>query len=40
MFKRSDVHSDTVYFCWFGKRYIFEQGKYRGWYKPKNNSEI
>ena len=34
MFKRSCEDEKTLYVCWFGKRYIFREGKYVGWYKP------
>lgn len=33
MFKRSCEDPDTLYVCFFGKRYIFRNGKYVGWYK-------
>ena len=33
--KRSCENPKTIYVCLFGKRYIFEEGKYVGWYKPK-----
>ena len=34
MFKRSCEDSKTVYLCMFGKRYIFRNGTYMGWYRP------
>ena len=34
MIKRNCEDKNTVYFCLFGKRYIFNFGKYIGWYKP------
>ena len=34
MFKRSCEDRKTVYLCLFGKRYIFRNGKYAGWYRP------
>jgi len=34
MFKRSCEDSSVVYLCLFGRRYIFREGKYVGWYKP------
>lgn len=34
MFKRSCEDSKTVYLCMFGKRYIFREGRYFGWYVP------
>ena len=32
--KRSCENPDKIYVCLFGKRYIFNEGKYVGWYKP------
>lgn len=34
MFKRSCESKSTLYVCLFGKRYIFREGKYMGWYRP------
>ena len=34
MFKRSCEDPNTLYVCFLGKRYIFREGKYVGWYKP------
>ena len=34
MIKRSVENETTIYLCLFGKRYIFEEGRYVGWYKP------
>ena len=34
MFKRSCENKYTLYVCLFGKRYIFREGKYMGWYRP------
>lgn len=34
MFMRSCEDSRKWYVCLFGRRYIFEDGKYVGWYKP------
>ena len=34
MFKRSCENKPTLYVCLFGKRYIFREGKYMGWYRP------
>lgn len=34
MFKRSCEDPGTLYVCLFGKRYIFRNGKYEGWYRP------
>lgn len=34
MFKRSCENPHRVYVCLFGRRYIFENWKYVGWYKP------
>ena len=34
MFKRSCENKSTFYVCLFGKRYIFREGKYVGWYRP------
>lgn len=32
--KRSCEDSNKVYVCLFGRRFIFENGKYTGWYRP------
>ena len=34
MFKRSCENKSTLYVYLFGKRYIFREGKYMGWYRP------
>lgn len=34
MFKRSCEDPNTVYICLFGKRFIFRNKRYAGWYKP------
>lgn len=34
MFKRSCEDPNTLYVCLFGRRYIFRNGKYDGWYRP------
>lgn len=34
MLKRSCEDKKTVYLCLLGKRYIFREGKYVGWYRP------
>ena len=34
MFKRRCENKSTFYVCLFGKRYIFREGKYIGWYRP------
>ena len=34
MFKRSCEDPGRVYICLFGRRFIFENRKYIGWYKP------
>ena len=33
MIKRSCEDPTTKYVCLFGKRYIFREGKYMGWYR-------
>lgn len=33
MFKRSREDPSRVYICLFGRRFIFENHKYVGWYK-------
>lgn len=35
MIKRSCEDPKTIYLCLFGRRYIFREGKYVGWYRPK-----
>ena len=32
--KRSCENPNRIYICLFGRRYIFEDRKYVGWYKP------
>ena len=34
MIKRSCEDTNTTYLCLYGKRFIFNEGKYIGWYKP------
>ena len=34
MFKRSCDDKSRWYLCLFDKRYIFDNGKYVGWYRP------
>lgn len=34
MLKRSCENKNTVYLCLLGKRFIFDNGKYVGWYRP------
>ncbi len=34
MFKRSCEDPTIVYVCVFGKRFIFRENRYMGWYKP------
>lgn len=34
MFKRSCEDPTTLYVCVFGKRFIFREICYMGWYKP------
>nr|DAR13042.1 MAG TPA: hypothetical protein [Caudoviricetes sp.]DAT01599.1 MAG TPA: hypothetical protein [Caudoviricetes sp.]DAU70752.1 MAG TPA: hypothetical protein [Caudoviricetes sp.] len=35
MFIKKDCeHTNRIYICLFGKRFIFEDGKYSGWYRP------
>lgn len=36
--KRSCEDKNTKYLCLFGRRYIFREGKYVGWYKPGRKS--
>ena len=40
MFKRSCEDLTRIYICLFGRRYIFEEGKYVGWYHPELNKVI
>lgn len=35
MFKRSCEDPNRLYVCLFGRRFIFENGKYHGWYRAK-----
>ena len=39
MFKTSCENPKVKYLCLFGRRYIFEEGKYVGWYKPGKKSK-
>lgn len=34
MVKRSCEDPNIKYVCLFGRRFIFREGKYMGWYKP------
>ena len=34
MIKKSCEDKNTKYLCLFGKRYIFREGVYMGWYRP------
>ena len=34
MVKRSCEDPNTKYVCLFGRRFIFREGKFMGWYKP------
>ncbi len=34
MFKRSCENKNKLYITIFGRRFIFDKGKYVGWYKP------
>lgn len=34
IFKRSCEDENKVYLCLLGRRFIFEDGKYIGWYRP------
>ena len=34
LIKRSCEDPKTVYVCLFGRRFIFREGRYDGWYKP------
>lgn len=34
MFKRSCEDPNVKYLCLFGKRYVFRNRKYVGWYRP------
>ena len=40
MFKRSGEDPTRIYICLFGLRYIFEEGKYVGWYHTKLNKVV
>lgn len=40
MFKRSCEDPTRIYFCLFGRRFIFENGKYIGWYHPNLNKVV
>lgn len=35
MLKRSCENPDVTYLCLPGRRLIFEEGRYIGWYKPR-----
>ena len=35
MIKRSCEDKNTLYLCLFGRRFIFRNGKYIGWYRAK-----
>ena len=34
MFKRSCEDPSTLYVWFFGRRLIFREGRYAGWYRP------
>ena len=34
IFKKDCEHSNRFYICLFGRRFIFEDFKYVGWYRP------
>lgn len=34
MFMRSCEDPGTLYVCVFGRRFVFKEGRYFGWYKP------
>lgn len=38
--KKSCEDPNTVYVCFFGKRFIFRNGKYDGWYHPNLNTVV
>lgn len=38
--KKSCENPNVTYVCLFGKRFIFENGKYVGWYRPKLKTVI
>lgn len=40
MIKHSCENNKTWYLCWFGKRYVFYEGKYVGWYDPNLNEVL
>ena len=40
MFKRSCEDTTRIYICLFGRRFIFEEGKYVGWYHPNLNKVV
>lgn len=40
MFKRDCEDSKTLYVCLFGRRFVFRNGKYVGWYQPKLNKVL
>lgn len=40
MIKRSCENNKTIYLCLFGKRFIFYEAKYVGWYNPKLNEVL
>ena len=35
MIKRSCEDRGTVYVCLFGRRYVYKDGRYIGWYRPR-----
>ena len=35
MFKRSSEDPSKMYLCLFGIRFIFDNGRYVGWYNPR-----
>lgn len=40
IFKRSATDTNTLYVCLFGRRFIFRNGKYDGWYHPNLNKVV
>ena len=40
MFKRSSEDLTRIDICLFGRRFIFEEGKYVSWYHPNLNKVV
>lgn len=40
MFKHRDDNPNRIYISLFGRRYIFEEGRYVGWYHPRLNRVV